>query len=863
MFFRAFFAVRPLSSPSGLPTNAIYGFLTMILKLLKSEKPTHLVFCYDLPTPSFRKQISDTYKANRAEMPEDLAPQIPVIKKLGQLLGIPAFEVEGFEADDVIGTLAEQARQQNWEAYIVSGDKDFCQLLKPGVFLQDTMKMLTMDSKAVLEKYGVRVEQFIDYLALVGDASDNVPGVAGIGPKTAVTLLQRWESLDNIYSHLSEVSPESVQKKLRTHQEQAFTSRKLVEIRLDVPLQRKFSDCWLQMPDLPELQKLLNELDFKAIRLGPADVSWMSPPSTGEHPQAAPAIETSALETAVPRSSSVSPAEAVDPQTKTFSEVMQFLNESVSSRAFWMHVESNGPLDHLRLQMCSHQTWEESQPLDLWLLEISRAELQLLVEHPRVQCMGYDLKSWAHQMGLQRIEVAWDSMLAAYLLSAGENISLERLCDRYLRELPAVEPQQNLLQSFRLGKVLRAEVEKIQGLRILEELDFDTCEVLFQMENRGICLDVEFLRSYSKELTRELAEVESKIFEISKMPFNVASPKQLSQVLFDRLALPPSKKTKTGFSTDNEVLEKLRHQHPIIEFILEHRELAKLKSTYVDALPSLVKEDGRLHTSFHQALTATGRLSSSDPNLQNIPIRSVRGARVREAFVAAPGKLLLTADYSQIELRVLAHYSQDPALIEAFQRDQDIHATTASEIFGVSVESISSEQRRVAKAVNFGIAYGQGAFGLAETLGISRSESQGIIQRYFAKFPGVKSYIENTIQRATQTLYVETLMGRRRVIKELASQNPAVKKFGERAAINAPIQGTASDIVKKAMIELRDLPGVSLLLQIHDELIFEASPEELRDARPFIIEKMEKAFSLKVPLKVNIGMGSNWSSASH
>ncbi|MEI7974267.1 MAG: DNA polymerase, partial [Bdellovibrio sp.] len=290
---------------------------------------------------------------------------------------------------------------------------------------------------------------------------------------------------------------------------------------------------------------------------------------------------------------------------------------------------------------------------------------------------------------------------------------------------------------------------------------------------------------------------------------------------------------------------------------------AKLKSTYVDALPSLVKEDGRLHTSFHQALTATGRLSSSEPNLQNIPIRSVRGARVREAFVAAHGKLLLTADYSQIELRVLAHYSQDPALIEAFQRDQDIHAATASEIFGVSVESVSSDQRRVAKAVNFGIAYGQGAFGLAETLGISRSESQGIIQRYFAKFPGVKSYIEDTIQRATQTLYVETLMGRRRVIKELASQNPAVKKFGERAAINAPIQGTASDIVKKAMIELRDLPGVSLLLQIHDELIFEASPDDLREARPLITEKMEKAFPLRVPLKVNTGMGSNWSSASH
>ncbi len=833
MFFRAFFAVRPLTSPSGLPTNAIFGFLSMIMKLLKSDRPTHLVFCYDRPEPSFRKEIYSDYKANRSEMPEDLSPQIPYIKKLAELLGIPSIEIAGFEADDLIGTLAENAHAAGWDVHIVSGDKDFCQLIRDGVYMDDTMKGVRLNESGVIEKYGIRPNQFIDYLALVGDSSDHVPGVAGIGPKTATQLLQQLESLDGIYQNLDKISSKSVREKLEKDREKAHLSKQLVTIRTDVELKFGLDDCRLREVNRDQFHSLLKELDFKALKYSDADFYW-----SAKTPNTAAPSDTTPAETQVPAASAL--------KTGSVAELEKTVERGGS---IWL---LNGPSG----------SWLVRAGSEDMILQGENAKLVDWLERQEIRLLGYDLKKLAHDLGLSTLRVAWDGLLAAYLLGPGKSLEEQRVLQTYLGETVG-DPNQLLGAHLQLKKILESRIVEMHGTQLLQDLDQPVCEVLYQMEKLGVGLNVEFLKEFSKELSESLSKVEEQIFQISKMPFNVASPKQLSQVLFERLALPPGKKTKTGYSTDSDVLEKLKGQNPIIEMILEHREVAKLKSTYVDAFPSMLGKDGRLHTTFFQALTTTGRLSSSDPNLQNIPIRTTRGARVREAFVAAPGKVFLSADYSQIELRVLAHICEDANMIQAFENDLDIHAATASEVFGVKLDEVTSAQRRVAKAVNFGIAYGQGAFGLAETLGISRTESQGIIQRYFTRFAGVKNYIEDTVKSATAKGYVETLAGRRRYLDELNSQNPAIRKFGERAAINAPIQGTAADIVKKAMVDVAKQVPVPLILQVHDELIFEGSAADFETHGKKIVHLMESAFPLKVPLRVQIGQGPTWAAASH
>jgi DNA polymerase-1 len=476
---------------------------------------------------------------------------------------------------------------------------------------------------------------------------------------------------------------------------------------------------------------------------------------------------------------------------------------------------------------------------------------------------GFDLKTFWHLMKPQRPVAMWDSMLAAYVMKPGESMALEQVYARTLGEaLPELlSPQELYLVHQRLERALEKSLIEVNGERVYRDLDLPLAKILYQMENRGVALDCDLLKAQGGELAREIRACETRVHELAGEVFNIGSPKQLSHILFEKMQIPVGKKTKTGFSTDNEVLGKIRHDHPIADFILTYRELTKLKSTYVDALPLLVKEDGRIHSTFNQALTTTGRLSSIEPNLQNIPIRTERGARVRKAFVAAPEKMLLSVDYSQIELRILAHFSEDPNLIRAFHEDLDIHTATAAEVFGIAVHSVSAEQRRVAKAVNFGIAYGQGAFGLAEVLGISRSEASDIIKRYFGKFARVQNYIEDTIATAKSRGYVETLSGRRRYMDELKSKNAAIQKFGERAAINAPIQGTASDLVKKAMIEVDQKIELPIILQIHDELIFEGSLEKIEEFRPQIIRMMESVAQLRVPLKANSGLGKNWDSA--
>ncbi|MCE3009073.1 MAG: DNA polymerase I [Proteobacteria bacterium] len=843
LFFRAFYAIRPLTSSKGVPVNAIYGLLSMLLKIMKDEKPDYMAICYDRKEPSFRKEIFDDYKANRTEMPEDLVPQVPYMKKLAEVLGIPGFEVEGFEADDLIGSLAQIAHDQEFQVYIVSGDKDFGQLIKPGIFLMDTMKEVVMGPNDVKEKWGVPPQQFIDYLALVGDSSDNVPGVKGIGPKGAVKLLEQYGTLENIYEHISEIKG-ATQQKLIDSKEMAFLSRKLVTIVKNVALSKQMEDYKWKGFQKAQLFDLLAELNFKnfdksiaAIELG--ITLPLSPKSRARVN----------LDTETPVNSRLDLPAASETQTEeiTSEELSQKLPANPSC---WVHHSSSG-----RLWIA----WDQH----LYRLSGDPLEFGKIFDVQKIKWNGYQLKSLWHLFQVKSPLIEWDGELASYVVKAGESTEFSRVLVHFtgylLSELPT--PEEELKALKELKKALHTKLEETHQAEILEKIDLPLAPILFEMEEVGVGLDQELLKAQSQELAKDIQKLESQIHELSEEVFNIGSPKQLAQVLFEKLKLTPGKKTKTGFSTDNEVLEKLKAEHPIAKLLIEYRELTKLKSTYVDALPLLVKADGRIHTHFNQALTATGRLSSTEPNLQNIPIRTERGAKIRKAFRADGSNVLLSVDYSQIELRILAHFSSDKNLIKAFEDNLDIHAATAAEVFGVALTEVTADQRRTAKAINFGIAYGQGPFGLAENLGISRTEAGEIIKRYFTNFPGVKDYIESTIQAARATGFVKTLIGRRRYMDELQSKNVAIQKFGERAAINAPIQGTASDIVRKAMIEVKPVIQSRMILQVHDELIFEGPEELLRAEMGRIVQLMENVTLLKVPLKANAAIGKNWDEA--
>jgi DNA polymerase-1 len=837
LFFRAFFAVRPLTSPSGIPTNAIYGFLSMLLKLLKEEKPQYLVFCYDRKEPSFRKALYSDYKAHRTEMPEDLAPQIPYIKKLADIMGIPSFEVPDYEADDIIGSLTKIGRENNFEVYIVSGDKDFAQLLQPKVFMYDTMKGEKIDSVAAEQKWGVKPEQFIDYLALVGDSSDNIPGVAGIGPKGAQKLLAEFQTLDGIYQNIDQIKG-ALQEKLKNNRDNAYLSRQLSTIALDCLQVKEISELARKPFSRDQLSQLLLELNFKTLEknIWDLDVGETSRPPQANEKTSAPIKKESSPSPKVPSLGLVT-------QTKSLS-LLELLQEVPDSASIWFGKSSQGY--YAFSQGCLFQIQGE-------LKDLKEQECNW-------RWNGHNLKEFWHLFGVNDPQPEWDSSLASYVLKAGENTDFSRLVEKYLQSsIPdLLTSKEHLQYSVLLKNELMKLLEEQSGLDVYFKLDLPLAPILYAMERVGIRLDPQVLKMQSESLAKDLQNLETTIHHLAGEPFNIGSPKQLSRILFEKLQLPTSKKTKTGFSTDTDVLESLLKVHPIAEHLIQYREFSKLKSTYVDALPLLVREDGRIHTTFNQALTTTGRLSSVDPNLQNIPIRTERGAKIRAAFVASEGCQLIAVDYSQIELRVLAHICEDPNLINAFINDQDIHAATASEVFGVSLAEVTSEQRRIAKAVNFGIAYGQGAFGLAETLRIPRSEASDIIKRYFTRFSRVQNYIEETIKVAKEKGYVETLFGRRRYIDELQSKNVAIQKFGERAAINAPIQGTAADLVKKAMLDLRGQTSAQLLLQVHDELIFEVNTAAAASECQKIKTIMENVLKLKVPLKANFEIGPNW-----
>ncbi len=823
----------------------------MVIKLMKTEKPEYMVFCYDRKEPSFRHEMYTEYKAHRTEMPEDLVQQMPYLKQVAGLLGIPSLEIPTYEADDLIGTLTHLGLKNKMEVYIVSGDKDFGQLIAPGVLLYDTMKNVKYDVDGVKEKWGIRPDQFIDYLALVGDSSDNIPGVKGIGPKGAISLLDQFTSLEDVYKNIDQVTSKSVKEKLISSKKNAFLSKRLATICIDCDVDQNIESYKITSYQREDLKKFLNELNFKAL-----EKTLLGDESADTAPTTAAAVDKKTEPTSIDNADQ-SPKPVISRVASNFeAKKINLIIMNLSEVAKWLKPKDDvwGFIDSRGLFLA-----KENQ---LVYFQDQISALGQLTDELKVGWKGFDIKTFWHQIHAQDPRAIWDSKLAAYVLRAGAIGDFKEIIHEYLQidnpEFIAVEEiYQNHL---RLENYLKAQIFEQKSEKVLNDLEIPLVPALFKMEKKGILIDQEFLKIQSKELTSEVAALDKEIQTLSGQTFNVASPKQLATVLFGKMQLPTARKTKTGFSTDNEVLEKL--DHPIAKLILQYRELSKLKSTYVDAIPLLADENGRVHTNFNQALTTTGRLSSNNPNLQNIPIRTLRGQQVRKAFIADQGCELMSADYSQIELRVLAHITQDPNLKKAFEDDLDIHTATAAEIFNVSLKDVTGEHRRKAKAVNFGIAYGQGVFGLAETLGIPRHEAQEIIARYFERFKNVREYIDSTIIEATEKGYVETLYGRRRYIPELQSKNHAMKKFGERAAINAPIQGTASDLVKKAMIDLARTPAsLTLLLQVHDELIYEGKKKDLEAQMPLIKKTMESVGTLNVPLKVNIGFGKNWDEA--
>ncbi len=823
LFFRAFFAIPHLSNEQGMPTNALYGFLSMTVKLLRSIKPDYLAFCFDVKEPSFRSELFPEYKAHREEMPADLVPQVPYVKKITDALGIARFEKPGFEADDLIGALVEFGRRENLEVVIVSGDKDFTQLIGPMVTMYDTMKEVHYDEEAVLAKWGVRPNQMIDYLALVGDSSDNIPGVKGVGPKTAVHLLQQYKNLDGIYDSIEKITSKSVKTKLLNSKDMAYLSQKLVTIPKEIDWQVNLADLKLREVNRPVLKGLLEELSFKSFERGLLGEDTDSVDGAKELP------------------------EVVNWSLKDLEENLPKESE------LWVFALDRGIYLGFKGQV-------------LRIDGVDPKDVGRVLSVKDLRWLGYDLKEAFKVLGLgsegvSRGRALWDQMLASYVLRPRSVESLAQVYQETLsKKIPELaSPEQVFACHLELFAELKKRLVPVNGEKILNEMELPLIPILVAMEDEGIGIDVAELNRLSLELETDIAQLEGEIHSLSGESFNVASPKQLANILFDKLGLPKGKKTKTGYSTGSEVLEKLATQFPIARLVLDYRELSKLKSTYVDALPQLVNsKTGRIHTHFRQAATTTGRLSSFNPNLQNIPVRTERGRQVRRAFVARQGCVFISADYSQVELRILAHITGDEGLCKAFSEDLDIHQATASEIFLVPLDEVTPELRRAAKAVNFGIAYGQGAYGLSESLNIGRVEAQDIIDRYFRRFSRVKEYMDESIDHANRHGYVETLFGRRRYIEELKSKNGNIRRFGERAAINAPIQGTASDIMKLVMIDLDAHLDIPMLLQVHDEILFEAEESVVDEAVPRIIEIMEGITDLKVPLKVNVSWRKNW-----
>ncbi len=872
--YRAYHAVPHLSNRQGTPTNAVYGFTNMLLKAIREAKPTHLAIAFDRPGKTFRDELYPEYKATRSAPPPDLVPQFDLVRQVVDALNIPMIEAPGFEADDVIGTVAVHARDKGFRVVIVTGDKDFMQLVGPEILLFDSMRDKWTGVPEVEEKLGLEPGQVIDYMSLCGDAVDNVPGVPGVGPKTATQLIQRFGTLDELRAKVDAVARPKLRDSLRASVENIRRARQLVSIRLDVPIAIGPDDLSRRPPHVAEVSKLFETLEFtRLVRDLRATLGDVGPLPI----EAAPAVQPTAVVWAKPE---------LCGDAASAEEAARFLRAQPHV-ALHLEVSGEGPIpDRVRgLALAGGG----EQPRAFYLPHGDRfpAPIQQLLEDAAVRKVGFGLKrAWTalERAGVQLPSLSFDCELACYLLDAGRKHVIEDVSREHLGAVPPAPPEESKNGSLafietgsaapascaraeaalRLTPILKDSLRAQELLKLFDELEMPLLPVLAEMEWVGVLIDPAVLGRISAEVTAQIDGLVKRIYELAGHEFNVASNKQLAQVLFEELKLPVVRRTKTGPSADQEVLEKLAGQHALPAAVIEHRTLAKLKGTYLDALPALIDpRDGRVHTTFNQATAATGRLSSSDPNLQNIPTRTELGQRIREAFVAPPGSKLISADYSQIELRVLAHVSGDPALREAFAREEDVHTRTAAEVFSVPPAEVTVQMRRAAKAINFGIAYGQSAFGLSQRLELPAAEAQGIIDRYFARYAGVRTWLDRTIEEARATGVVSTLFGRRRLLPDIHSKNPAVRQGSERMAVNTPIQGTAADLIKRAMLRavaaLREQKLASkMILQVHDELLFEVPEAEVERCTALAREAMGGAGKLDVPLVVTVGVGNNW-----
>ncbi|HHH13916.1 MAG TPA: DNA polymerase I [Thiolapillus brandeum] len=885
--FRAFHALPPLTNSRGEPTGAVVGVVNMLRKLVKEYQPKYMAVVFDAPGKTFRDELYEAYKANRPPAPEELKAQVPLLHEIVQAMGLPLLMVEGVEADDVIGTLATRAAEKGMKVLVSTGDKDMAQLVNGNITLIDTMTDRVLDPEGVEGKFGVKPEQIIDYLALTGDSSDNIPGVPKCGPKTAAKWLNQYGSLDELMRHADEVKGK-IGENLRASLEQLPLSRQLTTIRTDLELEVEPEELKPREPDTGKLRELFKQMEARRL-LESLEAGDPEPQADGAARAAADGRYELILDEA-----------QFEAWRKRLEQAGLFAFDTETTSLDYMQAELVGlsfavePGRAAYVPLAHRYPGAPEQLDPAWVLE----RLKPLLEsdgHPKLgQNLKYDMSVLARH-GVVLRGIAYDTMLESYVLdSTATRHDMDSLAKKYLDYEPVsfqsiagkgkgqlTFDQIDLEQAapyaaedaditLRLHQVLWPKLEPEPGLRfVFEEIEMPLVPVLSRMERTGVRIDTALLRQQSAELAEKLHRLEERAYALAGRPFNLGSPKQIGQIFFEELGMEVIRKTPKGApSTSEEVLQELAARgHELPAVILEHRGLAKLKSTYVDKLPEMVDPDtGRVHTSYHQAVAATGRLSSSDPNLQNIPVRTEEGRRIRKAFVAEPGWVMLAADYSQIELRIMAHLSGDEGLKRAFEQGLDIHAATAAEVFGYeSPDAVDPEARRRAKAINFGLIYGMSAFGLARQLGLGRDEAQEYIDRYFERYPGVREFMERTKAQAFEQGYVETLFGRRLYLPDIRARGPR-RAAAERTAINAPMQGTAADIIKRAMIAVdrwleEERPEVRMVMQVHDELVFEVKEEQVDQAREKIIAFMRGAAELEVPLVVDVGVGEDWEAA--
>lgn len=916
LIFRAYYAFlrNPRINSKGLNTSAMFGFVNALEDVINNRKPTHLAVCFDHKSPNVRVQEFPYYKANRQETPEDIRISEPYIRSIIEAYNIPIIEAPGYEADDVIGTLAKVAEREGYDVYMVTPDKDFGQLVSEHIFIYKPARQggdaEVWGPKEVIECYGIhKPEQVIDILGLMGDAVDNIPGVAGVGEKTASKLIHDYHSIESVYEKIDEIKGK-LQEKLITNKQAAIDSKKLATILLDAPVPFDPEKLIMEAPDANRLSVIFIELEFRALgkRVLGDTYEINAPATSASSPKGS--VQSDLFRNTESRPSEVT--EAPKGKNITNTPHTYYSVDSEEARAalkkkllevkeFAFDTETTGLDTEMEIVGMSFsikpfEAYYVPCPLEFEGAKIIVQYFKDVFENPNALKVGHNIKFDMKVLMLYGVQVAnpiYDTMVAHYVADAHIRHKMDIMAETYLGYTPvpitdligrkgknqlsmqdidlerikeyAAEDADVTLQ---LKTVTNKMLKEVESEELAQKLEFPLIHVLTEMEWEGINLDVPFLTDYSNTLAGELFEIRDKIYKCCGAEFNLDSPRQLGDILFEKMKIPyEGSKTKTGqYGTSEDILSPLREKHEVIDHILNYRELTKLKSTYVDALPALVNSNtGRLHTTFGQTIAATGRLASNNPNLQNIPIRTDRGREVRKAFIPRDGDhLILSADYSQIELRIIAAITQDEGMMEAFNKGEDIHSSTASKVFGVPLEDITKEMRRRAKAVNFGLAYGQSSFGLSQTLGISRSESREIIENYFTKFPGIKKYMTDTVTFAREHGYIETIMKRRRYLRDINSKNHTVRSSAERNAINSPIQGSAADMIKMAMIVIHDeikkrKLRSKMLLQVHDELVFDLYKPEEEEMRSMVEEKMKHAITdLPVPIEVGVGVGVNW-----